>query len=100
MDFSTNKLYIYFENDPWDVETLRKVIAEVESDPLNISEEGEINNTKIKIFDTRMKILLARIIFVILLTILNMFVLYDSGLNLVRTILYGIAILVICYDIF
>ena len=100
MDFSTNKLYISFENDPWDIETLRKVIAEVESDPLNISEEGEINNTKIKIFDTRMKILLARIIFVVLLTILNMFVLYDSGLTLVRTILYGIAILVIGYDIF
>ena len=41
MDFTNNKLYIVFKNEPWDCEKLGKVIAEVESDPLNISEDNK-----------------------------------------------------------
>ena len=100
MDFANNKLYISFDDEPWDVETLRKVIAEVESDPLNISEDSGFKNNKVDVFNKRMKILLARIIAVVIITTLNMFVLYDSGLTLVRTILYGLAIIIIGYDIF
>jgi len=100
MDFANNKLYISFDSNPWGVETLRKVIAEVEGDPLNIYEEGEAINSKINVFNLRMRILLIRIISVVLITAINMFVLKDSGLTLLRTILYGVGIIIIGYDIF
>ena len=36
IDFSTNKMYITFKNQSLSVEEIAKVIAEVESDPLDI----------------------------------------------------------------
>ena len=40
LDFAANKLYITYNGSAWTVSELKKVIAEVEDDPLNIYEEG------------------------------------------------------------
>ena len=42
IDFSANKLYITYKNNPWTIEELVKVIEEVESDSLEIYEEGNL----------------------------------------------------------
>ena len=73
MDFTNNKLYITFKNDAWDCKKLAKVIGQVETDPLNISEVSNNANGKVKIFNKRMKILLVRIIAVVLISLINIF---------------------------
>lgn len=100
MDFTNNKLYINFKDEPWDCEKLRKVIAEVESDPLNINDfSKESNNKKVKIFNKRMLFILIRIITVVAISLINIFLLAKENLTLIRTILYGLGIAIIGYDI-
>lgn len=99
MDFTSNKLYINFKDKPWTCDKLAKVIAEVESDPLNISEDDGGKNTKIEIFNKKMKFILIRIIAVVLISLINMFVLTSENLTILRTILYGLAVIFIGYDI-
>ena len=99
MDFTNNKLYITFKNDAWDCKKLAKVIGQVETDPLNISEVSNNANGKVKIFNKRMKILLVRIIAVVLISLINIFLLANEDLTIVRTILYSVAIVAIGYDI-
>ena len=36
IDFSTNKMFITFKKEPLSVEKIKKIIAQVESDPLEI----------------------------------------------------------------
>lgn len=99
MDFTNNKLYVIFKGEAWTCEKLGKVIAEVESDPLNISEETKNANGQVKLFNKRMKILLARIIGVVVITLINMFLLASEDLTIVRTIIYALGIVGIGYDI-
>ncbi len=99
MDFTNNKLYITFKNDAWDCKKLAKVIGKVETNPLNISEVSNNANGKVKVFDKRMKILLARIIAVVLISLINIFFLVDEDLTILRTVLYSVAIVGIGYDI-
>ena len=99
MDFTNNKLYIVFKNEPWDCEKLGKVIAEVESDPLNISEDNKSGSGKVSVFTKRMKIILARIIAVVLISLLNIFIFAKEDLTILRTVLYALAVILIGYDI-
>lgn len=99
MDYTNNKLYITFKNDAWDCKKLAKVIGKVETNPLNISEVSNNANGKVKIFNKRMMILLARIIAVVLISLINIFFLANEDLTIVRTILYSVAIVAIGYDI-
>ena len=99
MDFNNNKLYINFKNEPWDINKLASVIGEVESDPLNISDAEEKTNKKVEIFNTRMKIILIRICAVVLISLINIFFLAKEDLTILRTVLYGIAVVGIGYDI-
>ena len=99
MDFNNNKLYITFKNEAWDVNKLANVIAQVESDPLNISDDAEKVNQKVEIFNTRMKIILIRICAVVLISLINIFFLAKDELTILRTVLYGIAVVGIGYDI-
>lgn len=100
MDFSNNKLYITFNKDPWDVDKLRKIISEVESDPLNIYEDNGKSSRKIEIFNKRMKLILARVITVFIISLLNIFLFASEDLTILRTILYGLLMVIIGYDIF
>ena len=100
MDFTNNKLYVNFKEEPWDCEKLRSVIAEVESDPLNIAEFTKDGaNKKVKVFNKRMLFILIRIIAVVIISLVNIFLLAKEDLTLIRTILYAVGIVLIGYDI-
>ncbi len=99
IDFSANKLFITYLGEPWKKEKLVKVIAEVESDPLNISEEKQ-SHDKVSIFTMNMKVMVVRIIFAIAMIIVCMFGLARSEFNWLRFGLYCGTVVVIGYDIF
>ena len=65
ISFASNKAYITFKNEPWDVNKLASVIKEVESDPLEISEIGEEIKEE-PLFNKRMVWGLSRALFSIL----------------------------------
>ena len=74
IDFSTNKMYITYSNKKLTVEELKSIIAEVESDPLDIHElvAGKKEQETPKLFTKSMWFLLARVIFAIIVMVLNM----------------------------
>jgi len=99
MDFSSNRLYITFKNNPWTVDELAKVIKQVEDDPLYIAEgDSKTLNTQ-KIFTKKMWISLARIITSVIITLICIFALAKEDLSVLRLCLYGVAIIIVWYDI-
>ena len=74
IDFSTNKMYITYSDKKLTVEELKSIIAEVESDPLDIHElvAGKKEQETPKLFTKSMWFLLARVIFAIIVMVLNM----------------------------
>ena len=99
LDFARNKLYMTFKDQPYSVDQLRKVIAEVEGDPLDIyeGESGEVKQKKI--FTKAMWFLLARVLFAVALTVVCFFFQGESNYWL-RFGLYLTALLVLVYDVF
>lgn len=72
IDFSTNKMYITYKSKPLSVEEIAKVIAQVESDPLDIHElDNKKNENAPKIFTKSMWFLLARVVFAIIVMVIN-----------------------------
>ena len=102
IDYATNKMYLTFQNEEKSVEQLKKLIAEVESDPIKITELGKDNHKKQKIFDKGMWFTLARILFGLIVTIVCVFALAKEGENYswIRFGLYGLAMVILIYDIF
>lgn len=99
ISFASNKAYITFKNEPWDVNKLASVIKEVESDPLEISEAGEEIKEE-PLFNKRMVWGLSRAIFSILLTLVCIFALGQNELTYLRFGLYLFMIILLGYDIF
>lgn len=99
IDFAGNKLYITFKDKEWDVEQLRNIIKEVESDPLEISEVTEVKKDT-KLFTKQMWWKLIRVLFAVTVTLICVFALGKEELSWVRFGLYVATILVIGYDIF
>ena len=99
LDFSNNKLYITFKKDPWSIDKLANVIKEVESDPLEISEEHEkVKQTSL--FTRKMKWQLTRVLICVFFTLLCIFALGKEDLSWVRFSIYTILMVLIGYDIF
>lgn len=102
LDFAANKLYITYSGATWTVNELKKVIAEVESDPLNVYEEGVEDNKKKqkpKIFTKHMWFILGRVIFATLATLACVFLLGKQEYNWIRFAIYLVVYLVIGYDV-
>ena len=102
IDFSTNKMYITYKTKALSVEEIAKIIAQVESDPLDIHEiEKSKKETAPKLFTKGMWFLLARIIFAIVAMILNLTVFhhYDET-GWIRFAIYSFTSLLLIYDIF
>mgnify|MGYP003314319744 CR=1 FL=1 len=99
LDFASNKLYISFSGNAWDVKKLRSVIAEVEDAELQIS-EGKSASEKQPIFTRKMKFMIFRIVFSIAIILICMFALAKPELNWLRFGLYAGMVVVIGYDIF
>ena len=102
IDFSTNKMYITYKSKPLSVEEIAKVIAQVESDPLDIHElDNKKNENAPKIFTKAMWFLLARVVFAILVMILNLTVFHQfDETGWIRFAIYSFATVLLTYDIF
>ena len=101
IDFSTNKLFITYKSKPFTVEQIAKIIAQVESDPLDIHELESKKEHKERLFTPSMWFLLARVIFGVLavilcLTVFNQF--DDTGW--IRFAIYSVATVLLTYDVF
>ncbi len=102
IDFSTNKMYITYKSKPLSVEEIAKVIAQVESDPLDIHElDNKKNENAPKIFTKSMWFLLARVVFAIIVMILNLTVFHQfDETGWIRFAIYSFATVLLTYDIF
>ena len=101
IDFSTNKLYITYKNKPFTIEQIKQVIAQVESDPLDISEiEGKVEH-KERLFTKAMWFLLARIVIGVVILIVNLVALeHADNSGWIRFGLYTAATVLLTYDVF
>ena len=102
IDFSSNKMYITYEGKALSVEEIKNVIKEVESDPLEIHEEVAKNKKKVeqKIFTNHLWLILIRVIFATVVTLVCVFLLGKTEYNWLRFALYAVALFVSAYDVF
>ena len=100
IDFAANKMYITYKEEPLTIDQLKKVIKEVEDDPLSIYEEvvGQ-KKEKPKIFTKHMWLILVRVIIATLVTLACIFLLGKEEYNWVRFGLYLAAYLLVGYDV-
>ena len=100
IDFSTNKLFMTYKSKPWTIEQIKKVIAQVESDPLEIKEiEGKVEH-KERLFTANMWFLLARILIAVVVLIINLAVLerFDNS-GWIRFAIYTATTVLLTYDV-
>ena len=101
IDFSTNKMYLTFKDKELSVKEIANIIAEVESDPLDIHESSGKFEKESKIFTKEMWILFGRIVFAVVILLVNLFALsHVDNTGWIRFGLYTFATLVLIYDIF
>ena len=101
IDFSTNKMYLTFKDKELSVKEISSIIAEVESDPLDIHESSGKFEKETKIFTKEMWFLLGRIIFAVAVLLVNLIALPNvDNTGWIRFGLYTFATLVLIYDIF
>ena len=102
IDFSTNKMYITYKDKELTVEEIAKIIAEVESDPLDIHELGAKKEKEQapKLFTASMWFLLARVLFAVLVMILCMTVFHQiDETGWIRFGIYTFTTLLLSYDV-
>ena len=101
IDFSTNKLFMTYKNKPFTVSQIAKIIAEVESDPLEIHELEGKKEHKEKLFTPSMWFLLARVLFgvVAIILCLTVFPQFDNT-GWIRFAIYSVATVLLTYDVF
>ena len=100
IDFSTNKLFITYKEKPFTVEEIAKVIAQVESDPLAIKELEGKSEHKEKLFTKSMWFLLARVLFAVVVLVLNLvlFERFDQS-GWIRFAIYTATTVLLTYDV-
>ena len=100
IDFSTNKMFVTYKNKPLSVEQIAKVIAQVESDPLDIKELEGRTEHKEKLFTKGMWFLLARVLFAIIVMLVNMLVLeHFDPTGWIRFAIYTATTVLLTYDV-
>ena len=101
IDFSTNKMFITYKNNPFSVDKIKKIIAQVESDPLNIKElESKKEEHKEKLFTKGMWFLLARVLFAVVVLLVNLLVFehFDNS-GWIRFAIYTATTVLLTYDV-
>ena len=101
IDFSTNKMYITYKSNPFSVDKIKKIIAKVESNPLDINELADSKvEHKEKLFTANMWFLLARILVAVVVMVINMVVLenFDST-GWIRFAIYTATTVLLTYDV-
>ena len=102
IDFSTNKMYITYKDKELTVEEIAKIIAEVESDPLDIHELGTKKEKEQapKLFTASMWFLLARVLFAVLVMVLCMTAFHQfDETGWIRFTIYTFTTLLLSYDV-
>ncbi len=101
IDFATNKMYISYNGSACSIEEVAMIIAEVESDHLDLREETEeIKKQEApKIFTKNMWLILIRTIIATVITVVCVFALGKMEYNWLRFGLYAAAFLIVGYDI-
>ena len=101
IDFATNKMYITYCGNALEVEDIKTIIAEVESDPLQIYEERQEKKVveKPKVFTKNMWLILLRTIVATIITAICVFALGKLEYNWIRFGLYFAAFVIAAYDI-
>ena len=102
IDFSTNKMYITYKDKELSVDEIKAIIAQVESDPLDIhSVDTKKKEEAPKLFTKGMWFLLARVVFAIIVMVLNMTVVnHFDNTGWIRFGIYTFTSLLLAYDIF
>ena len=98
IDFTNERMYINYRDEPLQTEELIEVIKTVESDPLRIEKIQQGRKAKHSIFDKKMIFNLSRIVIATILLFVSRFVFAESNF-LISAILYGISALICLYDI-
>ena len=101
LDYAANKMYLTFENKELSVEEIKKIIAQVESDPIKLSELGKSGKAKQKIIDGRIIDTFIRIFIGLVIIGICTFALAKEGDNYswLRFGLYGLGMVILLYDI-
>ena len=98
IDFTNERMYITYRDEPKDVEELKTIIKTVESDPLRIERIHQGRKVQQKLFDKKTIFNLSRIIFSAVLMLITCFVIEEKNF-LLAVILYGISAFLCLYDI-
>ena len=98
IDFTNERMYINYRDEPLQTEKLIEVIKTVESDPLRIEKIQQGRKTKQSLFDKKMIFNLSRIVIATVLLFVSRFVFAEHNF-LISAILYGISALICLYDI-
>ncbi|MCQ2794127.1 MAG: cadmium-translocating P-type ATPase [Bacilli bacterium] len=99
IDFAGARLYITYKDQPLSIEEIKRLIKQVESNDLYISDAKQ-NVEREKFFTTKNIILLGRIIIAAILMFVGRFAFFRDQNNIACLILYLIAILIVGYSIF
>ena len=98
IDFTNERMYITYRDEPLATEELIETIKKVESDPLRIEKIQSGRRSKQSIFDKKFIYNLSRIVFSTILMLIACLVVEDKNF-VVALILYGISALFCLYDI-
>ena len=98
IDFTNERMYITYRDEPLQTEELINVIKTVESDPLRIERLQQGRKTQQKIFDKKTIYNLSRIVFTLVLMLITRIFVPEEKFVL-QIILYGISALFCLYDI-
>ena len=98
IDFTNERMYITYREEPLGLEELKETIKKVESDPLRIERIQSGRRTAQSIFDKKFIFNLSRIIFSAVLMLITMIFVEEKN-YLLAVILYGISALFCLYDI-
>ncbi len=99
IDFSADRLHVTFKNEELTPEEIKKIIKEVEDDPIEIKSIEEKVNKK-SIFDKEMIFILCRVLVGVIVTILSLTVFHEEQYFWVNFSLFLFALLVLSYDVY
>lgn len=102
LDFSNDRLYVIYKDNPYTINQLKEKIKEVEDDPIRVELLNRNSREKIKIFNPEFIYNLVRIALAAVLLIVGI-VLEKTGtveeFSIPLIIVYGVSLLLVVYDI-
>ena len=98
LDFTNERLYLTYKDEPLETEQLKTLIKEVESDPLRIEQLNNERRKKYSVFTSNFWLTLVRIVFSAVLLITTK-IIFGDDFSYIALALYAVATVVVIYDI-